>query len=152
MQTSALPLYLARLRLSRFMTTIPLLWRMSAGWRIWRLSWLVAWLFWWQFVASLTWVQRTFVHCVLTNMSACNISFVDLLMFPFAGFLGDVRREFMQRLCIALHGTLGSFLRDALQEGSADVVACLRVPRAWACGVFSLVVSTARSCKIFFQY
>jgi hypothetical protein len=26
--------------------------------------------------------------------------------------------------------TLGSYLRDALQEGNADVVACLVVPRA----------------------
>jgi hypothetical protein len=41
-----------------------------------------------------------------------------------------VRREFMQRLSAALHGTLGSYLRDAFQEGSADAVACLPVPRA----------------------
>jgi hypothetical protein len=45
-------------------------------------------------------------------------------------FWGDVRREFMQRLSAALHGTLGSYLRDTLQEGRADVVACLPVPRA----------------------
>jgi hypothetical protein len=49
---------------------------------------------------------------------------------PFRRFLGDVRREFMQRLSAALHGTLGSYLSDALQEGSADAVACLPVPRA----------------------
>jgi hypothetical protein len=49
---------------------------------------------------------------------------------PFRRFWGDVRREFMQRLFAALHGTLGSSLRDALQEGSADVMACLHVPRA----------------------
>jgi hypothetical protein len=52
---------------------------------------------------------------------------------PFVYFrrsLGDVRRKFMQRLHAPLHVTLGSYLRDALQEGSADVVACLRVPRA----------------------
>jgi hypothetical protein len=53
---------------------------------------------------------------------------------PFRRFLGDVRREFMQRLPAALHGALhgplGSYLRDALQEGSADAVACLSVPRA----------------------
>jgi hypothetical protein len=48
----------------------------------------------------------------------------------FRRFLGDVRREFMQRLCADLHGTLGSYLRDALHEGSADAVACLHVPRA----------------------
>jgi hypothetical protein len=43
-------------------------------------------------------------------------------------FMGDVRRELMQRLVVALHGTLGSCLRDALQKGSADAVACLPVP------------------------
>jgi hypothetical protein len=36
----------------------------------------------------------------------------------------------MQRLSVSLHGTLGSYLRDALHEGSADIVACLLVPRA----------------------
>jgi hypothetical protein len=36
----------------------------------------------------------------------------------------------MQRLFGALHGTLGSYLRDALQEGNDDIVACLHVPRA----------------------
>jgi hypothetical protein len=49
---------------------------------------------------------------------------------PFRRILGDVRREFMQRLSAFLHGTLGSYLRDTVQEGSADVVACLHVPRA----------------------
>jgi hypothetical protein len=39
-------------------------------------------------VASLAWVQRTLVHCVLKGMSAYNISFVDLLLFTFEGFLG----------------------------------------------------------------
>jgi hypothetical protein len=33
-------------------------------------------------------VLRTLVHCVLVLMSACNISIVDLLMFPFHGFWG----------------------------------------------------------------
>jgi hypothetical protein len=36
----------------------------------------------------------------------------------------------MQRLSAALHFTLGSYLREAFQEGSADAVACLLVPRA----------------------
>jgi hypothetical protein len=49
---------------------------------------------------------------------------------PFRRFLGDVRREFMQRLSVALRGTLGSYLRDAFQEGSVDAVACRPVPRA----------------------
>jgi hypothetical protein len=48
---------------------------------------------------------------------------------PFRRFSGDVRREFMQRLFAALYGTWGSYLRDALQVGSAGVVACLPVPR-----------------------
>jgi hypothetical protein len=33
---------------------------------------------------------------------------------------------------------LGSYLRDALQEGSADVVACLHVPRASVSSSFIL--------------
>jgi hypothetical protein len=49
---------------------------------------------------------------------------------PFRRFWGDVRRELMQRLSAALHGTLGSYLRDAFREGNADAVACLPVPRA----------------------
>jgi hypothetical protein len=32
-----------------------------------------------------------------------------------SAFFGDVRRELMQRLFAALHGTLGSYFRDALQ-------------------------------------
>jgi hypothetical protein len=39
---------------------------------------------------------------------------------PFWRFWGDVRREFMQRHSLALHGTQDSYLRDAFQEGSAD--------------------------------
>jgi hypothetical protein len=35
--------------------------------------------------------------------------------FPFRRFWGDVWGEFMQRLSVTLHGTLGSCLRDALQ-------------------------------------
>jgi hypothetical protein len=66
--------------------------------------------------------------------------------------LGDVRREFMQRLSAALHGTLGSYLRDALQEGSADAAACLPVPRAklgffLLFSSFCLVAYAAISCK-----
>jgi hypothetical protein len=44
---------------------------------------------------------------------------------PFRRLWGDVRRKLMQRLFVALHGTLGSYLRDALQKGSADAVAYL---------------------------
>jgi hypothetical protein len=57
---------------------------------------------------------------------------------PFRRFWGDVRREFMQRLSAALHGTFGSYLRDALQEGGADDVACVHVPRAQAFSSFLL--------------
>jgi hypothetical protein len=38
----------------------------------------------------------------------------------------------MQRLSVVLHGTLGSYLRDALQEGGAAAVACLPAIRAVA--------------------
>jgi hypothetical protein len=36
----------------------------------------------------------------------------------------------MQCLSVAIHGTLGSYLLDALHEGDVDAVACLHVPRA----------------------
>jgi hypothetical protein len=59
--------------------------------------------------------------------------------------------EIMQRHSAALHGTLGSYLREALQEGSADTVACLPVPRAqvFPSLITSLcvVASTVFSCK-----
>jgi hypothetical protein len=48
---------------------------------------------------------------------------------PCRRFLRHVRREFMQRLSTAFHGTFGSYLRNALQEDSADAVACLPAPR-----------------------
>jgi hypothetical protein len=41
-----------------------------------------------------------------------------------------MRREFMQRLPVVLHGTLGSCLRDALQEGGAAAVAYRPAPRS----------------------
>jgi hypothetical protein len=56
--------------------------------------------------------------------------FVRRSTVPFRRFGGNVRREFMQRLFVALHGTLASYHRDAFQEGSADAMACLRVLRA----------------------
>jgi hypothetical protein len=36
----------------------------------------------------------------------------------------------LQHLFVALRGTLSSYLRYTLQEGSSDAVACLPVPRA----------------------
>jgi hypothetical protein len=47
----------------------------------------------------------------------------------FRRFLGGVvRLQFLQRLAVALHRTLSSYLRDAL--GSADTAACLPVSQA----------------------
>jgi hypothetical protein len=65
-------------------------------------------------------------------MSACNISFVDIFLLPFDIFWGYAAflAELVQRLSAALHGTLGSYLRDDLHEGSAEDVACLPLPRA----------------------
>jgi hypothetical protein len=68
-------------------------------------------------------------------------------MAPFRRFWGNMRRKFMQRLFAALHGTLNSYLRDALQEGSADVVACLHVPRAC---VFSSSLIFAGGLRCFY--
>jgi hypothetical protein len=42
----------------------------------------------------------------------------------------DVGRDFMQLMYGVLHSTLGSYLRDALHEGSDGDVACLHPPRA----------------------
>jgi hypothetical protein len=58
------------------------------------------------------------------------ILFIDILLILFDVFGGDLRREFIQRLFAARHGTLGSYLRDALQKGYVDTMACLYVPRA----------------------
>jgi hypothetical protein len=65
------------------------------------------------------------------DINVCMQHFVRQTTFaPFRRFWGDVRREFMQRLFAGFHGTLGSYRRDDLQEGSLDAVACLHVPRA----------------------
>jgi hypothetical protein len=65
-----------------------------------------------------------------SNSYVCMQYFIRRTTYvPFRRFWGDVRRELMQRLS-ALRGTMGSYLRDALQEGSADAVACLLVPQA----------------------
>jgi hypothetical protein len=62
------------------------------------------------------------------------ISFVNLLVFPFDVFWGHVLRELLQRLFTTLHGTLGSYLRDALYEGGAEVLASyLPFSRALSC-------------------
>ena len=86
----------------------------------------------------MAWVLLTLVPCALTFMFVCNISFGELLVFIFGFFWGNVRREFIQRLSNALHGTLGSYLRDTFQEGNADADACLPIPRAYVFSSFLL--------------
>jgi hypothetical protein len=52
-------------------------------------------------------------------------------MFPFDGFWGMCSDNSCNVfLLLFMIGTLDSYLRDALQEGSADTVACLPVPQA----------------------
>jgi hypothetical protein len=58
---------------------------------------------------------------------------------PFRRFLGDVRRELMQRLSVVLHGTLDSYFCDDLQEGDAATVARLPAPRAYASAPVSFI-------------
>jgi hypothetical protein len=92
MQTSALPRYFARLRLNRSMTTVHALMEMGAGWRLRRLIWLlIAWLFWWHFVASLAWVLQTRSLRSLSHVHMQHI--VCRSNVPFRRFLGDVQRE-----------------------------------------------------------
>jgi hypothetical protein len=43
---------------------------------------------------------------------------VRLTLIPFMRFLGDVRLEFMQRLSVVLHRTLGSYIWGASLESS----------------------------------
>jgi hypothetical protein len=77
----------------------------------------------------------------MTIMSTCATFRSSIFLCFLSTFLGDVQREFMRRLYAALRGTLGSYLRDALHEGIDDVVVCLHVPRAMACGaLFSLLL------------
>jgi hypothetical protein len=109
MRTSALPFCLARLGSKRPMTTTLPLSRLGGGWRLLRLSWLIDISFWWQFVASVAWVSQTLVYCVVKVMSACNISFVDLLMFPF-DFWGGRAAIIHATFLAYLHDTWGSFL------------------------------------------
>jgi hypothetical protein len=99
----------------RYMTTIPSLLRMGAGWRRWRLSWLIT-------LAIFVDIPRSPSMCDAGSRSLRYDSYVSYRMHhfvrrsisvPFRRFLTDVRREFMQRLSDALHGTLGSYLRDA---------------------------------------
>jgi hypothetical protein len=58
---------------------------------------------------------------------------------PFRRFGGNVWGEFMLCISAALHGTLGSHLRDALHEGNVNAEACLNVPRAYVLTYLLLV-------------
>jgi hypothetical protein len=74
--------------------------------------------------------------------------YVPLFRLFFLGGGRGVGWVFMQRLSDALHGNLGSYLRDALQEGSADAVACLPVPRP--CRFFPRVFFLLGGLRCFF--
>jgi hypothetical protein len=52
------------------------------------------------------------------------------MFVPFRRFLAGLRRKFMQRLFVILHGTLGCYHRYALQGGGAAIIACLPARRA----------------------
>jgi hypothetical protein len=89
---------------------------MWVDWRLRLSSWSTDWLFWLQIVHSLAWVLRILVRCVVRMKNSVRRSTSVL----FHRFLGEVRRELMHRLSVVLHRTLGSYLRDAVKEGSAD--------------------------------
>jgi uncharacterized YccA/Bax inhibitor family protein len=62
----------------------------------------------------------------------------------------DVGHEFMQGLLAALHGILGTYLRDALHEGRGDCVACISRISGLVCLIFSsfcLMISAVFNCK-----
>jgi hypothetical protein len=77
----------------------------------------------WHFVDSMAWVLRTLVHCAMTFMFACVVSFVDLLRF--GGMPGENSCNVSLLLLM-----VPWVRRDALQKGSVDDLACLRAPRA----------------------
>jgi hypothetical protein len=58
------------------------------------------------------------------------LEFVVLLLFPFDVFWGMCGENSCNVFFRVLHGTLGSYLRDALQKGGTDVLAFLHVSRA----------------------
>jgi hypothetical protein len=82
---------------------------MWVDWRLWSSSWSTDWLFWPQIVHSLARVLRILVRCVVRMKEFVRRS----TSVPFHRFLGDVRREFIHRLSVVLHRTLGNYLRDA---------------------------------------
>jgi hypothetical protein len=82
-------------------------------------------------------VRRFPTMGVVDSRPLCFDSYVRMQHFvrrstyvSFRRFSGDVRRKFVQLLFTHRHGTLGSYLCGALQEGSVDAVVCLPIPRA----------------------
>jgi hypothetical protein len=69
---------------------------------------------------------------------------------PFRRFSGGRATKFMQRLSLALHDTLGSYLRDALQEGSVDAGTCPHVPRVGFFPFFFVLLGGLRHSPLFF--
>jgi hypothetical protein len=107
----------------------PLFLRTGVDFLLCRLIPLIAWPSWWLLDVCQAWVRQT--RFLRSKRYARMKEFVRRSTYiPSRQFLGDMRREFIQRLSVVLHGTLGSCLRDALQEGGAFVVACLLAMRA----------------------
>jgi hypothetical protein len=89
------------------------------------MSWLVAWLFWRPFVVTLI-ADSRFLRSNI--MSVCNISFVELFLLIFGaywGMCGENACNVFMLLFVVLWVPI--YLRNALQEGGADVVASLDV-------------------------
>jgi hypothetical protein len=92
-------------------------------------------LFWWQFVAYLTWALLTLVVCALTTMSVCSIPLVQVLMFlfgVFGGMCGESSCDVLLPLFMVLWVPISAMLCSAYD------VACLHVPRAWIFSSFLL--------------
>jgi hypothetical protein len=61
-------------------------------------------------------------ECYVEAHWSSNVKY--LYVIAFRGFLGNVVEEFLQRVSVVPHGTLGSYLRKALHGGFADPVDC----------------------------
>jgi hypothetical protein len=70
-------------------------------------------------------------------------------------FFGGCPAIILATIFVALNGTLGSYLRDALHGGRADDVACLPVPRAYVCRFFppcSFILLCGSHCFFLLTY
>jgi hypothetical protein len=76
---------------------------------------------------SRAWVQYPLAFCDLASNYIHPHSWNRPSFCSLSSFLGDVCREFMQRVLLVLHGTLISYRRHALHEGSYNDVAAFRV-------------------------